>query len=95
MREEEYDDLLHFYHKDTLREIISLKEYLLQREKDGKIDNIDGWIRMVAINRLTGHSSGFFLYTPCLQIKRLQQNVKRKSMNKGSKSQNTGQSNLV
>ncbi len=57
---EEYDDLLHFYHKDTLREIISLKEYLLDREKDGTIDNIDGWIRMVAINRLTGHSSGFF-----------------------------------
>jgi len=57
---EKNDDLLHFYHKDTLREIIALKEYLLDREKDGTIDNIDAWIRMVAINRLTGHSSGFF-----------------------------------
>ena len=58
--EEKYDDLLHFFHKDTLKEIISLKEYLLKREKEQKIDNIDAWIRMVAINRLTGHSSGFF-----------------------------------
>ena len=24
------------------------------------MDNVDSWIRMVAINRLTGHSSGFF-----------------------------------
>ena len=57
---EQYDDLLHFYHKDTLREIIALKEYLLEREKNGAMDNVDAWIRMVAINRLTGHSSGFF-----------------------------------
>jgi hypothetical protein len=57
---EEYEDLLHFYHKDTLREIIALKEYLLNREEEGTIDNVDAWIRMVAINRLTGHSTGFF-----------------------------------
>ena len=55
-----YADLLHFYHKDTLCEIIALKEYLLEREKNGTMDNVDSWIRMVAINRLTGHSSGFF-----------------------------------
>jgi len=61
---EEYDDLLHFYHKDTLREIIALKEYLLNREKKGNLDTIDAWIRMVAISRLTGHSPGFFsVYT--------------------------------
>ena len=57
---EVYTDLLHFYHKDTLREIIALKEYLLEKEKNGTMDNVDAWIRMVAINRLTGHSSGFF-----------------------------------
>lgn len=57
---EEYEELHHFYHKDTLREIIALKEYLLNREEEGTIDNADAWIRMVAINRLTGHSSGFF-----------------------------------
>ena len=61
---EEYDGLLAFFHEDTLREIISLKEYLLKREESGEIDNVDAWIRMVAINRLTGHSQGFFsVYT--------------------------------
>tara|TARA_B100000965_G_scaffold377335_1_gene371309 strand:+ start:154 stop:1374 length:1221 start_codon:yes stop_codon:yes gene_type:complete len=62
--EEEYGELLAFFHKDTLCEIISLKEYLLKREESGEIDNVDAWIRMVAINRLTGHSEGFFsVYT--------------------------------
>ena len=62
--EEEYEGLLAFFHKDTLREIISLKEYLLKREESGELDNVDAWIRMVAINRLTGHSGGFFsVYT--------------------------------
>jgi hypothetical protein len=57
---EEHEDLLHFYHPETLREIIALKEYLLAREAEGTLDAVDAWIRMVAINRLTGHSSGFF-----------------------------------
>ena len=56
---EHYEDLLHFYHKDTLREIISLKEYLLKREEEEPIDNVDAWIRMVAINRVPAHSTGF------------------------------------
>ena len=31
---------------------------------NGLEDNIDRWIRMVATNRLTGHSPGFFsVYT--------------------------------
>src|SRR5206468_815304 len=49
-----------FYHKDTLREICALREYLLSREQAGVLDSIDRWIRMVAVNRLTGHSPGFF-----------------------------------
>ena len=57
-------ELLAFYHPDTLKEIISLKEYFLKREKQGKLDSVDAWIRMVAINRLSGHSPGFFsVYT--------------------------------
>lgn len=53
-----------FYHAETLREICALKEYLIRRERNGAIDVIDRWIRMVAVNRLTGHSSGFFsVYT--------------------------------
>ena len=49
-----------FFHSTTLRQIIALKEYLLKREQTGAIDQVDRWIRMVAINRLTGHSPGFF-----------------------------------
>ena len=49
-----------FYHPNTLRQIIALKEYLLKREEEGELDQVDRWIRMVAINRLTGHSPGFF-----------------------------------
>jgi hypothetical protein len=53
-----------FYHPETLREICSLREYLLARDRTGALDGIDRWIRMVAVNRLTGHSPGFFsVYT--------------------------------
>jgi hypothetical protein len=53
-----------FYHQDTLREICSLREYLMARERNGSLDAVDRWIRMIAVNRLTGHSPGFFsVYT--------------------------------
>ncbi|MGZ8363415.1 MAG: DNA methyltransferase [Caulobacteraceae bacterium] len=53
-------DLLTFYHPDTLREILNLRSYLLERQAAGQLDRVDDWIRMVAVNRLTGHSTGFF-----------------------------------
>jgi hypothetical protein len=57
-------DLLAFYHPDTLAEICALREYLLERAATASSDNVDDWIRMVAVNRLTGHSSGFLsVYT--------------------------------
>jgi len=57
-------DLSMFFYPDTEGEIISLQHYLKERKKDGKEDNADSWIRMVATNRLTGHSPGFFsVYT--------------------------------
>jgi hypothetical protein len=53
-----------FYHPETLREICALREYLLMRQSNGLLDGVDRWIRMVAVNRLTGHSPGFFsVYT--------------------------------
>ena len=58
--EESYPQLEVFFHPETLTQIIALKEYLLKRERSGEIDRVDQWIRMVAINRLTGHSPGFF-----------------------------------
>jgi hypothetical protein len=57
-------DLSMFYHPKTEAEIVSMKEYLDERRESGTEDNIDRWIRMVATNRLTGHSKGFFsVYT--------------------------------
>jgi len=53
-------DLLTFFHPDTLREIFALRQYLLEKEAANKVDPVDDWIRMVAVNRLTGHSPGFF-----------------------------------
>jgi hypothetical protein len=58
------DDLTVFYHPETLNEICALRAYLLERASDGTLDAVDRWIRMVAVNRLTGHSRGFFsVYT--------------------------------
>ena len=55
-------DLLAFYHPDTLRQITALRAWLLGL--GDALDPVDAWIRMVAINRLTGHSTGFFsVYT--------------------------------
>jgi hypothetical protein len=55
-------ELLVFYHEDTLREIVNLRTFLLERRD--RLDRAERWIRMVAMNRLTGHSPGFFsVYT--------------------------------
>jgi hypothetical protein len=54
-------DLLAFYHPGTLRQVSALRALLLARPV---LDPVDAWIRMVALNRLTGHSPGFFsVYT--------------------------------
>jgi len=54
------EDLLVFYHSETLREICALKKYFLK----ARLDHVDEWLCMVALNRLTGHSPGFFsVYT--------------------------------
>lgn len=53
-------DLSMFYHAATETELLSLRDYLSKRRRMGTEDALDQWIRMVATNRLTGHSSGFF-----------------------------------
>jgi len=58
------EELLVFYHPDTLQQICSLKKYILRRCAEGSFDPLDDWIALVGLNRLTGHSSGFFsVYT--------------------------------
>jgi SAM-dependent methyltransferase len=61
---EQPEELLVFYHAETLQEICALRKYLLRRQAEAALDFIDDWIWMVALNRLTGHSKGFFsVYT--------------------------------
>src|SRR5581483_5152447 len=57
-------ELLTFYHPDTLREIYALRSHLMRRNGNDGNSDVDDWIQMVATNRLTGHSVGFFsVYT--------------------------------
>jgi len=61
---EVWDELHVFFHADTLRELTALRAYFIDRESRGELDAVDRWLRMVAVNRLTGHSKGFFsVYT--------------------------------
>ena len=59
-------ELLAFYSALTLRHICALRNWLIERAPlcAADPDRVVDWIRMVAINRLTGHSPGFFsVYT--------------------------------
>jgi hypothetical protein len=77
-------DLSMFYHPDTEKEIVALRQYLLNRKAECRDDMTDRWIAMVATNRLTGHSKGFFsVYTlpPNQAVSRQsQQRINRKRM---------------
>lgn len=54
------EDLLTFFHPQTLCELNALREKFINPDADA----VDHWIQMVATNRLTGHSPGFFsVYT--------------------------------
>jgi hypothetical protein len=57
-------DLLAFFHPETLAALLAMRAHFLRRAANGELDDVDAWIRMVAVNRLTGHSPGFFsVYT--------------------------------
>lgn len=58
----EREDLLAFYHPSTLKKLEALRQWLAERAPLGAedVDPVADWIRMVAINRLSGHSPGFF-----------------------------------
>jgi len=45
-----------FYHKETLKQLLNLKDYLAKDD----IDHVDRFIEIVAMSRLHGHSAGFF-----------------------------------
>ena len=52
-------ELLVFFHPKVLRVLVSCKRWFAKREDNGTFDAVDDWLRMVCINRLTGHSPGF------------------------------------
>lgn len=57
-------DLLVFFHPETLAALQKLRAWFANRLGTDAFDHVDAWIRMVALNRLTGHSAGFFsVYT--------------------------------
>ncbi len=49
-------ELLVFFHKETLQEIYGWRTYFQGHQSDV----VDAWLQMVACSRLTGHSAGFF-----------------------------------
>jgi hypothetical protein len=57
-----HSDLLAFYHPKTLAGLEKLKEWIFNQAplNLNNPDPVVDWIRMVAINRLSGHSPGFF-----------------------------------
>lgn len=60
----EDEGLLAFFEPNTLRELYAWRSYFSRRRSEGTFDRVDAWIQMVACNRLTGHSKGFFsVYT--------------------------------
>jgi len=58
----EREDLLAFYHPNTLRKLDVLRRWLREAAPlaSNDPDPVADWIRMIAINRLSGHSPGFF-----------------------------------
>lgn len=56
------EELLAFYHPETLKKLEALRSWISERAPVGEAnpDPVADWIRMVAINRLSGHSPGFF-----------------------------------
>ena len=58
------DDLRVFFHEAVLVRLAALRAWFVEREGTGALDAVDDWLRMVCLNRLTGHSPGFFsVYT--------------------------------
>jgi hypothetical protein len=58
------EDLTVFFHPETLNRICALRAYLRKVHAEGATDEVDEWIEMIAVSRLTGHSPGFFsVYT--------------------------------
>lgn len=54
------ENLLVFYHRETLIDLLKLKNYFFSQDRKNCLDDTDRWARMICLNRLSGHSPGFF-----------------------------------
>jgi len=58
------EEFLVFYHPKTLQQICALRNYLLTNQQHRALSREEDWNRLITLNRLTGHSSGFLsVYT--------------------------------
>ena len=51
--------LLTFFHPQTLSHLIAIRNCFAEKEANGTMTSEEHWIRMVILNRLSGHSPGF------------------------------------
>lgn len=56
----DWNDFEPFYHENTYRQLLNLRDYLDIKQKEGTWDNVDRFIEVIALSRLHGHSQGFF-----------------------------------
>ena len=56
---DECQKLLTFFHPQTLSRLIAIRNQFAEKETNNTMTNTDRWIRMVILNRLSGHSPGF------------------------------------
>lgn len=52
-------ELLTFFHPRTLEHLIAIRNYFTEKQAEQAMTCEDHWIRMVILNRLSGHSPGF------------------------------------
>ena len=56
---DEYRKLLTFFHPQTLSFLVAIRNWFAEKETNNTMTGTDHWIRMVILNRLSGHSLGF------------------------------------
>ena len=54
-----HEALLTFFHSKTLSHLIAVRNWFAKKEANNTMTREDHWIRMVILNRLSGHSPGF------------------------------------
>lgn len=55
-------DLLAYFSPQILEQLLSLRQYLLVRQQENKLDQIDRWLSFVMTERLLGSDASYFSY---------------------------------